>query len=139
VHDVAGSEDAEGLDQLLKIGENPGLGETAVPANVLVEGASVAELVEEVEVVDGLEDLNEADDVRGVDAREHLDLVEGALLQLRVLLEAPDVDHLRSHLAASAPVDSAVDLAVLSLSDLLVQRVVLNDLNHPLTLKLTIT
>jgi hypothetical protein len=63
MHDVIGSEYPKGLEKLFEVLQYFLLLEVALLAYFLVEGAAVAELVEEVEVVDGLEDFDEADDV----------------------------------------------------------------------------
>ena len=100
----------------------------------MVEGASVAEFVEEVEVVDGFEDLYEANDVGGFDFVKDVNLVEGALLEFWVILESFNIDDFDCNFFVCSGVDSSIDFAVLSLSDLFVKGVVFDDLDHPLVL-----
>lgn len=95
------------------------------------EGASVAELVDKVEIVVGLEHLDVLDDVRrGLDAGEGVDLVDGAFLQLRVVLEALHRHHLHCVLLLVLYVHRLVHLTVDALADGFVQGVVVDYSGH---------
>lgn len=119
---------------MLQEANDPPLGQVAISPDLLIERASVAELIEEVEIIDSLKYLDEADDIGAFDAREHLDFVEGALLQFGVFSEATYVDYFGCYFATSTAIYSSVDLAVLALTDLFVKSVVLDYLDHPLSL-----
>lgn len=93
MHDIVRYQNPKGLEQLLKILINFVFGEVPVLFNFLIKGSSVAVLVKEVEVVYGLEYFDKADDVRRVYFREDFDLVEGALLELRIFFEPSGVDY----------------------------------------------
>lgn len=96
----------------------------------MLQSPFVAELVEEVEVVGGFEDLDEPDYVGAADFAQDLDLVKSALLEFPVLFEFVDVDDFDGYGSVGVGVDASVDLAVLAFADLLVDCVVLDDLDH---------
>lgn len=68
MHDVIGSKDTKRIDKLLEIGEDLCFWKAALPTDLLVECPSITELIEEIEVVDCLQDFDETDDVRAIDA-----------------------------------------------------------------------
>lgn len=96
----------------------------------LIKRASITKLIKEVEIIDGLEYLNEPDYIRRVDLRQHLYFIERAFLQLWIVFEAFYIDDLHCYLLAVSAIDAPIYLAVLSLTDLLMKRVVLDDLHH---------
>lgn len=84
---------------MLEKADDFSLGQVATSSDFLIECASVAVLIEEVEIVNGLEYLNETDDIGAFDASEHLDLIESAFLQFGVFSEATNIDHFGCYLA----------------------------------------
>ena len=131
MHDVVLVEDLEGVDELLEDEQRLLFGDDAVLAEDALEGAAVAVLVDEVEVVGGLEHVDVLDDVLVLlDVGEDVDLVDGALLQLLVLLEAPHLDHLHRVLLVVVLVYRPEHLPVRPLPDYLVQRVVFDYPHH---------
>ena len=130
MHDVIGGQYLEGFDQLLQVLDYLVLGQASILSDFLIKRASIAELIKEVKIIDGLEYLDKPDDIRRVYLRQHLNFIERAFLQFRVVLETLDVDHLYCYLLAVSTIDSPVHFAVLALAYLLVQRVVLDDLHH---------
>lgn len=131
VHDVVLVEDLEGLKHLLEDEEGLLLGELLLLGEESLEGAAVAVLVDEVEVVGGLEHVVVADDVRvDFDVAEDVDFVDRALLQLLVLPEARNGNHLDRVLLLVGVIDGSVDLAIDPRSDDLIERIVFDVLYH---------
>ena len=75
VHDVVGSKDAKGIDQLLQIANHFTLWEKSLAADLLVESSSIAELVKKVEIIDCFKYLDKTHNVRTVDPCEDLDFI----------------------------------------------------------------
>ena len=131
VHDVVLVEDLEGVDELFENEKGLFFGYDSVLAEHALEGASVAVLVDEVEVVGGFEHVDVLDDVLiFLYVREDVDLVNGTLLQLFVFLEPPHLDDFDGVLLVVEFVDGPEDLSVGPLSDDLVKGVVLNYPHH---------
>lgn len=130
MHDVIGSQYLESLDQLLEILDDLMLGQASILPDFLIEGASIAKLIKEVKIIDGLEYLNEPDNIRRVDLGQHLYFIERAFLQFRIVFESFNIDDLHCHLLVISAIDAAVHLSVLPLADLFMQRVILDDLHH---------
>lgn len=125
MHDVRFREYLEGLQQILEVLDGLGLFEATVQFDFLFEGASVAELIDEVVVVGSFKNFNEANHMRGVFyLRQSLNFVDGELLQLRAHLELFDFNDLDSHQLASLFVESFVNLPEFSLADHCLQNVV---------------
>ena len=66
----------------------------------------------------------------GLDAGKSVDFVDGALLQLGVILEALDRHYLDSVLLLVLNVDCLINLAIHALSDGFVERIVIDDSGH---------
>lgn len=130
MHDVVGSQNLECFDELVQILNNFVLRQASALPNFLVECASIAKLIKEVKVIDGLEYLDEPDYIRRIDLCEHFDLIKRAFLQFRIVFETLDVDHLHCYFLAVSAVDAAVHLSIFSLADLLVKCVIFDDLDH---------
>ena len=80
VHNVVFIEDLEGLKQLLEDEEGIGFWEFTLLAQQVLKSASVAVLVDEVEVIGGFEHVEIFDDVGvGFDIGEDVDFVDSAL------------------------------------------------------------
>ncbi len=132
MHDVVFVEYLEGIDELFEDEEGLLLRDDLVLPEDSFEGATVTELVDEVEVVGSLEHVDVFYYVLVLlDVGQDVDLVDRALLQLLVLLEPPHLDHLHCVLLVVVFIYCPVHLTVRALSDYLVQRVILNDSNHP--------
>ena len=94
MHDVVLVENLEGLEELPEDHEGLGLLQVVLPLEEVLESAAVAELIDNVVIVLGLDDFVVADDVLGdANGREGLDLVRDIGLQLVVLLEFLNGDH----------------------------------------------
>ena len=131
MHDVVLVEDLEGVDELFEYFEGFGLLDDAVFAEYALEGAAVAVLVDEVEVVGRLEHVDVLDDVLVLlDVGQYIDLVDRALLQLLVLFEAAHLDNLDRVLLAVQLVDGPIHLPVGALPDYLVKSVVFDYPHH---------
>jgi len=82
-----------------------------------IKSASVAELVDKVEVIGGLEHVDVFDDVgAGLEGREDVDLVDGAFLQLGDLSEFLGLDNFNCDFLLGDHVDCLIHLGVDSLS-----------------------
>ena len=80
VHNVVFIEDLEGLKQLLEDEEGIGLREFSLLTQQVLKSASVAVLVDEVEVIGGFEHVEIFDDVGvGLNIGEDVDFVDSAL------------------------------------------------------------
>ncbi len=66
MHDIFGREDFESFSYLYEILDRLRLIQRSLFFNFVFKGASVAELIEEVEIVSGFEDFDEFDNVRGI-------------------------------------------------------------------------
>ena len=131
MHDVVFVEDLEGVDELLEDEQGGFFRHHPILPEHAFEGAAVAVLVDEVEVVGGLEHVDVLDDMLVLlDIGQNVDFVDRALLELLVLLEPPHLDHLHRVLLAVVLVYGAVDLPVRPLPDYFVERVVLNYADH---------
>lgn len=96
-----------------------------------LESATVAKLIDEVEVISSLEHIEVLDNVRtGLQIRQDVDFVVSALLELGVLLELLSFDHLHGYFLLVLDVDGLVDGGVHASSYLALQRVVLDHLPH---------
>ena len=96
-----------------------------------LESATVAELVDEVEVVWGFQHVDILNDVLVLFyVGEDVDFINCAFLKLLVFLEAPHLDHLNRILLVVILVNRPIHLTICSLPDYLVQRVVLDYPHH---------
>ena len=117
MHDVVSGQNFEGFDDLPEVNETLFFGEGSLLLHKFIEGASVAELVDEVEVVGGLEHVDVFDDVgAGLEGGEDVDLVDGAFLQLGDLSEFLGLDDLDGHFLFGYHVNCLVNFGVDSLS-----------------------
>lgn len=98
--------------------------------DVLCKSAAVAELVDQIVVVGSSEHLNELDDVDMVDFAEDGDLVIGELAQFGCMFEFLHVHDLHCKHSLCLAVLCLVDVAVLPLTYLFKQNVILNNLVH---------
>lgn len=130
MHDILRRQNLERIDNLRQIPQHSWFRNHPHLLDLLLQSPFVAELVEEVEVVGGFEDLDEPDYVGAADFAQDLDLVKSALLEFPVLFEFVDVDDFDGYGSVGVGVDASVDLAVLAFADLLVDCVVLDDLDH---------
>jgi hypothetical protein len=131
VHDIEAVEDLKGLQQLPEDAQRLLLGEGALPAKRLEESAAIAVLIDEVVVVARLEMILVLDDVfAGADRRESFDLVDGAFLQLIILLKLFDRDYFHGEFSHFLVVYGSVDFAVVALAYLLQKGVVIDHLDH---------
>lgn len=120
MHDVTFRQHFEGLDDLPEITESFLFWEGTFFLHEFVESASVAELVDEVEVVGSFEHVYVLDDVgTGGEARKDVDLVDCAFLEFGDLPELFSLNYLDGHFLLGDHVDCLVDLCVDSLSQLL--------------------
>lgn len=131
MHDVGSGEHLEGLDDLPEVDEGALFGEGSLLLDKFVERAPVAELIDEVEVVGSLEHVDILDDVgAALEGRQDVDLINCAFLQLGDFSELLGLHHLDGHLLLRLQVHGFVDLRIDSLSQLLLQLVVLYYLAH---------
>jgi hypothetical protein len=131
VHDVGAGEDLEGLEHLSEEIECLFFGEGAFLLHEFIHGATIAELVDEVEVVGGFEHVDVLHDVGTVlQVGEDVDLVNCAFLQLRNLPELLRLHHLYRHLLLRPQMHRLVYLCVHALSQLLLQLVVFDYFPH---------
>lgn len=103
--------------------------------DLLLEGTLVAILVKEIEVVYCFEDLNELYNVRAVYFAQDFDFVKSAFFKFRVFFELANMDNFDSYLTIVASVNTFVDFAILSFSNLFMKSVIFNDFDHPLDYK----
>lgn len=82
MHYIVLIEHFEGVKQLFEVGEGLWLWELHLTFKKVIEGASIAVFVDEVEVISCPKHLNELDDVGGrrTDCRQCLDFIECAFL-----------------------------------------------------------
>lgn len=131
MHDVVLVQHLESVDELFEVQERLLFRKYSFLAENALQSAAVAVLINEVEVVGRFEHVDVLDDVFVLfDVGEDVDLVDGALLQLLVLLEATDLDHLHRVLLVVILVYRPVHLPVRPLPDYLVKRVILDNPNH---------
>jgi len=131
VHDVVLIEDLKGIDELFEDEESLFFRDDSIFPENAFEGASVAVLVDKVEVVGSLEHVDILDDMLVfLNVGQNINLVDRAFLQLLILFEPPHLNDLNRVLLIVQFVDRPVDLAVSPLSDYLVQCVVLNNPHH---------
>lgn len=95
VHDVVFIEDLEGLEELFEDEQSIGFWELDLLGEEVLEGATVAVLIDKVEIVGCFEHVVVLDDI-GVAfyVGEDVDLVDRALLELLILFKFIDGDHL---------------------------------------------
>ena len=94
------------------------------------DGAVIAEFVDEVEVIGGLEGFDELDDVLVFEGGEDVDLIDGELFEFGVGAEGGFGDDFDGVLEFGFLVDGAVDLAVDPLPHRLLQKIVLDQFAH---------
>lgn len=132
MHDAVLIEHLECLKQLPKDFECTLLRQFSLLLKERLKGLAVAVVVDEVEVVGSLQHLHVANDEGAwLDLRKDVDFVDGAFLQLGVLLELLHRNDLDCELLLGYQVRCLIDLAIHALPDDFLQRVVFNDLSHP--------
>ena len=121
MHYVVLAKDLESLSDLPEVTQGLRLFEARFFLEELLEGASVAELIDEVEIVDGLEHVIIFDDMlTRFKVAEDVDFVNGALLELGKFPKLIGFDHLDGdhlfglhvHGFIHGGVDSAAQLAL---------------------------
>lgn len=131
MHDIVFIEYLKSLQQLLEDKQGMLLGQFDLLGEQVLESATVAIFIDEIEVVGGLEHIVVFDDIGVIlDVGKNVDLINRALLQLFVLLEFVYGDHLDRVLFLVVVVYRAVDLAVDPRTDGFVENVVLDILDH---------
>ena len=131
MHDVVLVEDLEGIDELLEDQQGVFFLDVFFLPELGLEGASIAVLIDKVEVVGSFKHVDVLDDMLiFLDIGEDIDLVDRALLQFFVFLEAAHLDHLHRVLLVVVLVYRPVHLTVRTLPDYLVKRVILDNPNH---------
>lgn len=91
-----------------------------------LERATVAVLIDKVEIVGGFECLDEPDNILISEGGEDIDFVDGQLFQFRIALEGALGDNLNSILLLGFLMNGTIDLPVDSFADRLLQQVVLD-------------
>jgi hypothetical protein len=95
------------------------------------EGAAFAVLVDEVDVVVGFDHLHEVYHVDVVlEELQGFEFVAGQFREFVDLFELVEGDHFDCHFDAGVDVEGAVDFAVLSLAQVVGQRVVVDYFDH---------
>lgn len=121
MHDVVLIEHLEGIDELFEDKQGLFFWYYPILPEHALERAAVAVLIDEVEVVGSLEHIDVLDDMLiFFNVGEYVDFVDGALLQLLVLLEPPHLDHLDRVLLVVVFVYRTEHLPVRTLPDYLV-------------------
>jgi hypothetical protein len=136
MHNVVPGKYLEGLNDLAEVNQTLFLRQWAFFLEQFVEGASVAELVDEVEVVGCFEHVDVLDDVgAGLKGRQDVDLVDGAFLEFGDFSELFGLDDLDGDLLLGDHVDGFIDLGIDSLAELLFELVVLNNFTHSIIIR----
>ena len=100
-----------------EVGQTLFFGEGSLFLHKFIKGASIAELIDEVEVVGGFKHVNVFDDVgAGLKGGEDVDLVDGAFLQLGDLPKLLGLNYLDGNFLFGYHVNSLVNFGVDSLS-----------------------
>ena len=100
-----------------KVDETLFFGEGSLFLHKFIKSASVAELIDEVEVVGSFKHIDVFDDVgAGLEGGEDVDLVDGTFLQLGDLSEFLGLDNLDGHFLFGYHVNCLVNFGVDSLS-----------------------
>lgn len=120
VHYIVLGEHFEGLDNLAKVTQCPLLWERPFAEHQLVQGAPIAILVDEIEVVSSLEHVNILDDEGAALQRgQYVDFIDRALFQLGDLPEFLGLHHLDGHLLLRYQMHCLMHFRVHSLTKLL--------------------
>lgn len=131
MHDVMFIQHAKSLNNLRKIRQCYLLRETSFFLEHFLKSTTVAVLIDKVKIIDSLEHIEVFDDMlAGLEIGQDVDLIEGALLQLRKLFELVSLDHLYGYLLLVLHVDCPVDGGVHPTTYLVLQRVILDHLPH---------
>lgn len=132
MHDIVSIQHFERLEDLLKKLVSLGFGEAPLLLDHLIEGATIAELIDEIVVVSGFEHIDVGYYIGAFVAylRQDIDLIDGALLQLRRILELLRRYDLYCELLACHDVLGLVDFGEGALPHQLHQRVLLDCLTH---------
>ena len=131
MHDVMFIQHAKSLNNLREIRQCYLFRETSFFLEHFLKSTTVAVLIYEVEIIDSLEHIEVFDDMlAGLEIGQDVDLIEGALLQLRKLFKLIRFDHLYGHFLLVLHVDCPVDCGVHPTTYLVLQRVILDHLPH---------
>ena len=130
----------EGIDELLKDKQTLFLRQTFLFSEPTLKCASIAKLVDKVEIVGCFEHVYVLDDVFVLlDVCQDVDLIHSALFKLLVFFESAHLNDLHRVLLVVIFVDGSIDLAIGSLPNDFVKSVVLNDAYHIYIPSLTAT
>ncbi len=131
MHDIVLVKHLKSLDELFEDEQGLLLDNEFILPELGLEGSPVAELIDEVEVVGSLEHVDVLDDmIVFLDISEDVNFIYCAFLQLLVLLEPADLDHLHRVLLSIVLIRRSVDLTVGPFPDYLVEGIVFNDAHH---------
>jgi hypothetical protein len=131
MHDVVSGEYFESLYDLSEIDQGLFLCEGTFFLHEFIEGTSVAELIDEVEVVSCFEHVNVLDYIRaGLKSRQDVDLVDCAFFKLRNLSKFFCLNNFDGDFLFGNHMDCFIDFGIDSLSKLFFKFVVLYDLSH---------
>ena len=132
MHDVIFGEDLEGFDHLTKIDKGPFLRERPFLLHELIKRSTSAKFIDKVKVVNSLQHVNIPDEIRAIlDCRQNVNLIDCKFFQFRNLLEFLCINDLDRHLLFCFHVNSLVNFTVDSLTQLLKNCKVFDDLAHP--------
>lgn len=121
----------EGVHELLEVEEGLFLGESPESSDFLVQSASFTVLIDQINVVRGLDHLHKSDDVDVVlDGHQGVYLVLGALCEFGDLLKLPDLDTFDGHIHLGVDVGCLEHPAVLPLAYDFTERIIVDDLHH---------
>lgn len=131
MHDIVFIEHLERVDKLLENQQCVLLRDDPFLPEHTLQSAPITVLVNKVKVIRSLEHVDVLDDVLMLlNVRKYVDLVDRTLLQLLVFLKPPHFDYLNSVLLVIVFVYGSIHLPIGTLTDYLVQGVVLDDAYH---------
>lgn len=131
MHDIMPTQNAKSLHHLRKIHQRCLLRKASLLLEQFLKCSSIAVLIDKVVVIGSFEHIEIFDDVwTRLECAEDVDLVVGALLELRVLLEFLGFDHLYGDLLLCLDVYAFEDGGVHPAAYLVLQVVVLDRFSH---------
>lgn len=120
----------ESFQNLREILESLSFRECSLRFYEIFKSALVTELIEEVEVIGSFENFYELDNMRWIDIREDFYFIKGAFLKFGVFFKFLNIYDLDSNLPFSPRINTPENLTILTFSNLLMQRIVLDYLYH---------
>ena len=131
MHDIVFIEDLKSVDELFKNEKCVFFVDKFIFSENRFECSSIAELINEIEVVGSFEHIDVFDDVLiFFYICEDINLINCAFLQFFVLLETTNLDNLDSVLFVIIFIDCPVNFSVCAFSNNLVKSVILYYANH---------